>query len=417
MLQLKLTLVVNRSLQKIVVFNRSDLFLKTKVSFFIHHYLIISIYLSIYFELLHPSQLYHSDQLHHHSLGLSRSVPLIPMHSISNSFQTDCHNSICHVEEGAIIGESLRSIFVDAVPPVPPKGFISTKTKPKHVECSLIPCLKTFFDLNLGGSPSFLLIIKGLTFTVIAGAALGSLMPKNKDLSYTYSYISSIIGYTFCTASIIMLFPQIITNYRSKKVDGLSTDSMIFGFIKSGSYAIYTSCFLWNSTIRQEYKIRNGSDAEITVMSNDVAYTLFTLLLKVIILCQMMCYRGFVMSRLCMFLVAMMTIAIIVYILCIHTRVSPLFNWYDLLYLFATYNTILTFMQYIPQVEMNLERKSTKGKWFFKLNERKCYPNNNKLTSCAPHHIIACLRIEYLESITRFRSWRVDFGSDDFGLH
>ncbi len=238
-----------------------------------------------------------------------------------------------------------------------------------NVNCTskLTSCFKSIFKIYTNQSPSCLTLTKGLSIAALSGIILGIIIPKNPNLpSPFYQYISSILGYTYFVAWSISFYPQIITNYKRKKIDGLSVDASILAVLNYTCYTIYTTFFFWDGTIRQEYKDRNGDNSEVTVMSNDVAFALNSLLLTSITLFQVFYYGGFEdqpMSKICGGIVWMTFGVSFAYIWCILWEV-PGFLWIDFLYLMGTVKLILTIMTYVPQIFLNFKRRSTEG-WCF----------------------------------------------------
>lgn len=207
-------------------------------------------------------------------------------------------------------------------------------------------------------------LTKGLSLAALAGAFLGIIMPQNQDLpSPLYRYISSMIGYMYFVAWSVSFYPQIITNYRNKSTEGLSTDASILAVLNYSCYSIYNVFFFWDKTIRQEYKDRHGADSDITVMSNDVAFAINALVLTIFILGQIVCYGGMKIqpvSKTCTVIVASTLSISLIQVVCILMKV-PGFLWIDFLYFMATVKLILTIMTYIPQISLNFQRKSTQG--------------------------------------------------------
>ena len=229
---------------------------------------------------------------------------------------------------------------------------------------------KTIVDIYADQSGSLENIIKGISLVAFVGAFLGIIMPKDVDLpSPVYRYISSIIGYTYFMAWSVSFYPQIITNYQNKSIDGLSTDSSVLAVLNYTCYTLYNVFFYWDGTIRQEYKDRNGPDAEITVQSNDVAFAIHALLLTLLIVVQIIQYGGFKtqpLSKTCIAIIGTTIVLSGIYILCILLDV-PGFLWIDFLYIMATVKLLLTIMTYIPQIVLNFHRQSTQGK------KKNCY--------------------------------------------
>lgn len=235
---------------------------------------------------------------------------------------------------------------------------------PWKLQSKITSSLKEIVDIYSDQSGSCLNITKGLSIVALIGIFIGIIMPKDTDLpGPVYRYISSMIGYLYFMAWSVSFYPQIITNYQKKSTDGLSTDSTILGILNYTCYAIYNAFFFWDETIRQEYKDRHGADAEITVMSNDVAFAFNALFTLFFTLGQIIYYSGMSKqpaSRTCKLIVGLTILFSTIYIVCILLKL-PGFIWIDFLYIMATVKLILTIMTYIPQIALNYQRKSTKG--------------------------------------------------------
>lgn len=205
-------------------------------------------------------------------------------------------------------------------------------------------------------------LTKGISLMIIMGAALGMAMPKNDNLSSPYRYFSSVIGYTYFVAWTICYYPQIISNYQRKTSEGLSADSILVEFVKCGYYTVYNAFFLWDKSLLEAYRARNGPDAEITVMSNDVAFAMNAFLMTFITLCQIFYYDGFSgVSKTCWAVVASTFVITVGFLICMSLGVDG-FNKIDFLYMMAGFKLVLTIGHYIPQLLLNFKRKSTRGK-------------------------------------------------------
>ena len=240
----------------------------------------------------------------------------------------------------------------------------NTGEENKSISSILIRIFNGIVDIYSDQSGSCGNLIKGLSPVVFMGAFLGIIMPKDEDLPTPfYRYISSMVGYTYLVAWSVSFYPQIITNYQNKSIEGLSTDASVLAVLNYICYTTYNAFFFWNATIRQEYKDRNGADAEITVESNDVGFSIIALALTLVILAQIFYYDGFSsqpLSKTCKIIIASTVAISAFYILCILLNI-PNFEWIEFLYMMATVKIILTVMTYLPQIFLNFKRKSTQG--------------------------------------------------------
>eukprot|EP00979_Chaetoceros_neogracilis_P004072 scaffold706_cov264-Chaetoceros_neogracile.AAC.6 len=154
--------------------------------------------------------------------------------------------------------------------------------------------IKTVFKIYSDQSGSRSNIINGLSVMFGLGAMTGIVMPKNPDLPHAwYRLLSSIIGYTYFVSWSVSFYPQLITNYQRKTVEGLSTDASILAVLNYTCYTIYNAFLFWDESIRQEYRERNGEDSKITVQSNDVAFSIHALMLNMLLIAQIVRYGGF----------------------------------------------------------------------------------------------------------------------------
>jgi cystinosin len=188
-------------------------------------------------------------------------------------------------------------------------------------------------------------------------------MPKNQDLpTVWYQSLSSIIGYSYFLSWSVSFYPQLITNYQQKSIEGLSTDSYVLAVVNYTCYTIYNTFFFFSKGIRQEYQDRHGQDSKITVQSNDVAFAIHALILNCILMYQIAYYGGFQsqpISKVTIIIVIGTILVSLGYIACIYLLEG--FLWIDFLYLMATIKLVLTILTYLPQILLNFQRKSTQG--------------------------------------------------------
>lgn len=205
-------------------------------------------------------------------------------------------------------------------------------------------------------------IFTGLSIMFAFGTSIGILMPKNPDLPDAwYQAISSIIGYIYFISWSVSFYPQLITNYQNQSIVGYSTDTPVLAFLNYTCYTLYNVFFFWDETIRQEYRDRHGPDSNVTVQSNDVAFSIHALFLISCQLVQVQYYGGFrsqPISNLTKGIIFFTLVVSAGYIACI-----KLYDWLwiDFLYMMASFKLILTIFTYLPQILLNYQRKSTEG--------------------------------------------------------
>lgn len=223
--------------------------------------------------------------------------------------------------------------------------------------------LHKILDIYSDQSGSFSNLTKGLSIIFALGTLLGLVMPKNQDLpTVWYQSLSSIIGYSYFLSWSVSFYPQLITNYQQKSIEGLSTDSYVLAVVNYTCYTIYNTFFFFSKGIRQEYQDRHGQDSKITVQSNDVAFAIHALILNCILMYQIAYYGGFQsqpISKVTIIIVIGTILVSLGYIACIYLLEG--FLWIDFLYLMATIKLVLTILTYLPQILLNFQRKSTQG--------------------------------------------------------
>jgi cystinosin len=194
-------------------------------------------------------------------------------------------------------------------------------------------------------------ITKGLALLTFFGTIIGLAMPKNPALfTPWYRSLSSIIGYTYFMCWSVGYYPQIVTNFQTKSVNGLSTDSYVLAVLIDACYLIYTATFYWNRGIREEYKTRHGSGSNnVDVESNDVAFCIHAVVLDLVSLAQILWYGGCKTNP-----ISSMTSAIVggvpllcgVYASCHAMHLSG-FLWIDFLYILSFIKVSLSAMTYV----------------------------------------------------------------------
>ena len=239
-------------------------------------------------------------------------------------------------------------------------------------------------------SGSYKNIFTGLSIMFAFGTSIGILMPKNPDLPDAwYQAISSIIGYIYFISWSVSFYPQLITNYQNQSIVGYSTDTPVLAFLNYTCYTLYNVFFFWDETIRQEYRDRHGPDSNVTVQSNDVAFSIHALFLISCQLVQVQYYgehpfhlhryhwtyfqffvscphtfnliggfRSQPISNLTKGIIFFTLVVSAGYIACI-----KLYDWLwiDFLYMMASFKLILTIFTYLPQIILNYQRRSTEG--------------------------------------------------------
>lgn len=208
-------------------------------------------------------------------------------------------------------------------------------------------------------------VVIGLMILIGIGTILGTVLPGDSELPAKdgYRFLSNAIGYTYFMSWSVSFYPQVISNFRRKSTLGLSPDFCGLNVVGFGCYTIYNIGLFFVPAIQAEYKERHGADATISVQSNDVAFAVHAFCLASFTLGQIGYYNGFrgssspskvILGVAALFLAAILLGPLVV------VAVDKL-EWLDYLYLLGNIKVMITLMKYIPQVILNVRRKSTTG--------------------------------------------------------
>uniref|UniRef100_A0A7S4REA9 Cystinosin n=1 Tax=Ditylum brightwellii TaxID=49249 RepID=A0A7S4REA9_9STRA len=213
------------------------------------------------------------------------------------------------------------------------------------------------------GSPTT--ILPGLFLIICIGTVLGVSLPKESSLPTPwYRTFSSIIGYVYFTAWSISFYPQIFMNYRRKRTVGLSVDFSAMNVLGFACYAVYNASLFWSPYIQNLYRQNHAAGESIPVRSNDVAFALHAFVLSSITLGQIWYYDGFGTSQTKMSFSVKLFFGVAFLVLVFSTLVaivSSKLSWLGFLYILSYVKVVITLLKYIPQVVLNVRRKSTVG--------------------------------------------------------
>jgi cystinosin len=210
-------------------------------------------------------------------------------------------------------------------------------------------------------------VSSGLLSLFLIGTAIGLATPKNHSLpGVWYQHVSAAIGYIYFLAWSVSFYPQIVSNYKRRSTVGLSPDFCVLNILGFACYAAYNASFFWSSTIQEMYRQKYGHDAEITVQSNDVAFALHALILSSVTVLQIVYYGGGIKALplskpIALVIVGILTISTVYPMLLWLTHDAKKFNWLNFLYMLSYVKIGISLIKYIPQVVLNIKRKSTVG--------------------------------------------------------
>ncbi|OAY25609.1 hypothetical protein MANES_17G108300v8 [Manihot esculenta] len=157
----------------------------------------------------------------------------------------------------------------------------------------------------------------------------------------------------------ISFYPQVILNFRRKRVVGLNFDFVVLNLTKHSSYLIYNASLYFSSAIQKQYFDKYGYGEMIPVAANDVAFSIHAVLLTAITLFQIVIYdRG--NQKVSKISIAIVCAVWLVAAVCFFIAL-PSHSWLWLISIFNSIQVFMTVIKYIPQAVMNFMRKSTDG--------------------------------------------------------
>ncbi|KAI9005681.1 hypothetical protein DFJ74DRAFT_691700 [Hyaloraphidium curvatum] len=213
---------------------------------------------------------------------------------------------------------------------------------------------------------------------------------------------SQICGWGYFACWAVSMYPQPLSNARRRSVRGFSFDYILlftFGFV---AVAIYTVVFYFDPGVQAEYSRRNNGLKNL-VVTTDLFNACHSLAIAILTLIQCWIYDHDPLTlhlwvKLFVGLSTLLAIALAMYIGSQHlvhgpglhlswalsgdlpadplpppmpppgnpnldpSPPSPIFpDWIDLLYYFSTIKLIVTCIQNLPQLYLNMVRKSTQG--------------------------------------------------------
>ncbi|TIB74858.1 hypothetical protein E3Q23_02562 [Wallemia mellicola] len=177
------------------------------------------------------------------------------------------------------------------------------------------------------------------------------------------STLSNILGWSYVTSWCLSFYPQLIVNYKRKRVDGVSIDFLYLNVLGFLCLTIYNLAFLYSDTVKEEYKARhNGNDS--TVQFNDALFAMHAFTLSVVGVIQSLVYPRS-KSQQSVSITSGTTIWVVVdgfFVLSLFVYLG----WWsleliDLLYFLSGVKLYVTNISHTSQMLHNYRRKSTVG--------------------------------------------------------
>jgi len=203
----------------------------------------------------------------------------------------------------------------------------------------------------------------GLTTLFLVGGAIGLLLAPHDHALPTpwYRVLSAGIGYTYFLCWSVSFYPQVLTNFRRKTTAGLSADFCALNVLGFACYAAYNLSLFYSPAIQREYRNRHGEDSEITVRSNDVAFAVHAFLIASATLFQIGYYDGFRVHTSNAITTVLVTLVVVICTAPVLVVASNKLEWLDYLYVLSYVKIVITLIKYVPQMVLNIRRRSTHG--------------------------------------------------------
>ncbi|EQC26161.1 hypothetical protein SDRG_16013 [Saprolegnia diclina VS20] len=163
----------------------------------------------------------------------------------------------------------------------------------------------------------------------------------------------AIAGWTATLAGTLRFYPQLCLNWQRRSVVGLSLDAQVYAVFGFGAYALFNCGFSWTANAH--------TNPLLSPMS--IYVNLHALLLSMLLLYQCTIFKrgSQVVSTRCQVLVCAALMLILLFLgLGLLLDVSA-FTWPSFVSLTCYLHVLLTAIKYAPQIELQYERKSTRG--------------------------------------------------------
>ena len=174
--------------------------------------------------------------------------------------------------------------------------------------------------------------------------------------------ISAVLGWTYFAAWSLSFYPQLVLNWYRRSVVGLSFDFVLLNAVGFGCYSAFNLALRYSPAVKTAYEADNGG-ASSAVKLNDVVFALHALTLSTLNLVQIAIYeRGAQrFSPLCkVAVVAIFAFAAVGAVLVAAEAIHG-WTWLQYLYALSTVKLGVTLTKYVPQVVLNVRRRSTEG--------------------------------------------------------
>lgn len=201
----------------------------------------------------------------------------------------------------------------------------------------------------------------GFACLIVAGVALGLLLPTNPELRGGYARVSNVLGYTYFLAWTVSFYPQLLENYQRGTSIGLSLDFELLNLLGFVCYTIFTYMFKFDTAVQAEYASRNKGHTN-KVEIQDLAFAAHAAGITLVTIAQMLWLDG-LRQRLTPlwggFSLVLVALAVGHYAAVVSGAAGlQLIDW---LYFVSYIKLAISTVKGLPQVWLNFRRKSTEG--------------------------------------------------------
>lgn len=204
---------------------------------------------------------------------------------------------------------------------------------------------------------------------LLAGVLLGVVLPlpETGTGSTFAARISAILGWSYFCAWTVSFYPQLLLNYHSKSVRGLSLDFQMLNLVGFSFYSVYNILLFYSTQLQQEYEKAYGGSSGVRV--NDIFFSVHAALVTAagcVQICVYWDYPPLARSQrliryiVVLFLIVVILIAAVLAVVIFSSNESVL-DWLAYISMLAEVKVIISTAKYCPQVWLNICRQSTKG--------------------------------------------------------
>lgn len=161
-----------------------------------------------------------------------------------------------------------------------------------------------------------------------------------------WSLVSYVIGWAYFFCWSVSFYPQLITNYKRQSVVGLSLDFVAYNLVGFFCYSAFSI-----------------SAYPTAAHLNDIFFAVHAFLITLLTAVQCLVYErgGQRPSKTCVTVIGCIVSFTSIYSLLSLLFPGKLFSWHNLLYVLSFVKLGVSVIKYIPQVFLNMHRRSTVG--------------------------------------------------------